>query len=277
MTALSKATIVNGVSIEVQWWIRQRLSKLKTINLETMTINPLMAPLIVALHSHSDFEELAEFLLAGHFMVGHATGFGKLVDEKILPNVFGTKKLDKRFRDSEPYGLSVFSEIDHLIADGTSHALLSLKASRWTIQLTMAVQINHSFYELIKLRSSRSDVNFSKIVVGVIYGTVETLTDKFAIIRGICAGASHDVFDIAEDVEIVVGSKMWSRLNADEENTQTWVLDGIIDALIKSSDELREAKKLLSEYKSRFSKKFEKHINSSGEVDWHSILREISG
>ena len=44
----------------------------------TMEVNPFMAPLIAALHGHVDFTEVAEFLIGGHFAIGHATGFGKL-------------------------------------------------------------------------------------------------------------------------------------------------------------------------------------------------------
>ena len=57
-----------------------------------MEVNPFMAPLIAALHGHVDFTEVAEFLIGGHFAIGHATGFGKLVDEKITSRSSGADR-----------------------------------------------------------------------------------------------------------------------------------------------------------------------------------------
>ncbi|MGL6097034.1 MAG: restriction endonuclease, partial [Fimbriiglobus sp.] len=66
--------------------------------------------------------------------------------------------------------------------------LIAVKASRWTIQLGQAQSINTSFANLLRLRD-QGPVKFSKIVVGVYYGKLMDLTDKYDIIRGICSGA----------------------------------------------------------------------------------------
>ena len=104
-----------------------------------MSVNPFMAPLVMGMHGFDGFAETASFMMGGHLATGHATGFGKLVDEKILPNVFGTVKLSAAFRSAhKPYQMSVFDEIDHIVTGpGGKANLLCLKAGRWTIQLTM--------------------------------------------------------------------------------------------------------------------------------------------
>jgi hypothetical protein len=88
LAKLNRKQVIDGTAIEVRWWLKNRLEKFKELSHESMAINPFMAPALMALHGHESFEDLAELLLGGHFMTGHSTGFGKLIDEKLLPNVF---------------------------------------------------------------------------------------------------------------------------------------------------------------------------------------------
>ena len=106
----------------------ERQKKLVELRHETMSVNPFLLPLIFGIHQFQNFDELAEFLVAAHLSTGYATGFGKLIDEKILPKVFGTTKLDKATRRSHPLTMSVFNEIDHIIPpiQGKAGKLLSL-------------------------------------------------------------------------------------------------------------------------------------------------------
>ena len=60
-----------------------------------MSINPFLLPFIAEYHFLSNLSELFNIIIASHLITGHNTGFGKLVDEKILPEVFGTIKLTK--------------------------------------------------------------------------------------------------------------------------------------------------------------------------------------
>jgi len=186
---MQKSQIIEGVSKQIVWWMGERQKKLEELRHETMSVNPFLLPLIFGIHGFKNFDELAEFLVAAHLSTGYATGFGKLIDEKILPQVFGTIKLDKAARRTAPLSLSMFDEIDHIIPapKGSPVKLLSLKAGKWTIQLTMAVQLNKAFEELVKLRDSTDlmSLHFSEIAVGVFYGTKETLTDKYDILRGV--------------------------------------------------------------------------------------------
>jgi hypothetical protein len=213
----NQAEIVGNVKFWAKWWVSQRKKKLEEQLNETMSINPFMMPFLFDYHDLENLEELVDLIIASHLMTGHATGFGKLIDEKILPNVFKTIKLDSNYRrTTSPFNNSCFDEIDHYIIrkDGTKQ-LLSLKAGRWTIQLTMAVQLNSAFNEIL---SKHRDI-VDDIVVGVFYGKKEDLTDKYDILRGINRGANHSVVDITSHVNVYSGRSFWSWLNYGEQNT----------------------------------------------------------
>jgi len=271
---LNESQVTNGVSKWTRWWVGQRKIKLREQLSETMTINPLMLPVIFELHALKTFDELAELFIAGHLMVGHNTGFGKLIDEKVLPEVFGTVKLDAKYRKgNRPINESCFDEIDHVVPRGTDVPdLLSLKASKWTIQLTMAVQLNASFNEILSNYGNR----YGKIIVGVFYGKKEGLTDKYDILRGINRGKRHNVTDLTGRVMVYSGREFWSWLNGGETRTQDWVLDGILKG-VKEDNSWGECGKLLSDFKSEIKKKFSGHMQKDGSIDWHSLLKSISG
>jgi len=130
-----------------------------------MSLNPFLAPILYDLHNAENFAELGTLLLAGHLMTGHSTGFGKLADERLLPNVFGTHKLTSGYRSKNvPFAASYFNEIDHVITHlSPKPILLSLKTSRWTIQLTAAMELNAAFVKIIEKHIDQ----FEQIVVGV--------------------------------------------------------------------------------------------------------------
>ena len=147
---MNKNDVVQETANWVAWWTEQRKKKLREELSDTMTVNPFLLPIIFELHNIADFEELSDFLVGSHLMIGHSTGFGKLIDEKFLPQVFGTEKLTKHYRrNNYPLINPCFNEIDHIIRRNNENIdLLSLKAGRWTIQLTMAMQLNHSFNKI---------------------------------------------------------------------------------------------------------------------------------
>lgn len=278
MRTIKREEVVEGTAKVVKWWLGERLKKFRDLDHETMAINPFMAPLLMALHSHLDFGELGELLLAGHFMTGHATGFGKLIDEKLLPKVFGTTKLDKGFRKDNPvYKDGLFDEVDHLIdAASDDRILMSVKASRWTIQLTMASQINDAFAKLLEKRR-KGKIKFSKIVVGVFYGKPDDLTDKYSkIIRGVGDSAKHGATDISAHVEVLAGREFWKWINGGEEATQEWIMEGILHAKDTSADLLRNAKELLEGYRTNFADRLKHHAKPEG-IDWMGLLRAING
>lgn len=269
----NKEEVISGVKEWAKWWIKQRRKKLEDQLNDSMSINPFMMPFLFDYHNLQNFEELAELIVASHLMVGHNTGFGKLIDEKILPKVFGAKKLDATFRKTDPYNISCFDEIDHIIErkDGTKE-LLCLKAGKWTIQLTMAVKLNNSFSEILRYYPNISD----RIVVGVFYGKQDELTDKYEILRGINRGANHHVTDITEKVFVYAGRDFWSWLNYDQTNTQEWVLQGIQKAL--AEEKIHEtASKLLQNFKTSVVDKYEKNVKVKGEIDWKKLLEIING
>lgn len=275
MSALvSREQVVEGVSIETRWMIEQRMAKLRAELHGTMAVSPFLIPILFDLHHAESFAELGELLLAGHLMIGHFTSFGKLIDEKILPKVFGTKKLDATFRkETPPLIESAFNEIDHLVPRAAgSPLLLSLKSSKWTIQLTMAKEMNTAFHTIL----TRHGELFDQIVVGVIYGTQAGLTDKYDILRGINRGKVHDVIDIQQQVQVRAGREFWSWLNGEEPATQDWVLDGIISGL-RMANCREECRGLLTSYAAAFNRQYAHHINPDGTVNWHQLLAEING
>jgi hypothetical protein len=266
--------VVSGVKQWTKWWIGQRRKKLEDQLNETMSINPFMMPFLFDYHNLQSFEDLADLVIASHLMTGHNTGFGKLIDEKILPHVFGAQKLDSKFRKKTfPFGEACFDEIDHLIRreDGTTE-LLSLKAGKWTIQLTMAVQLNTSFNEILNQHPDVAD----NIAVGVFYGTKEGLTDKYDILRGINRGANHNVVDLKDHVHVYAGREFWTWLSGGANETQEWVLEGMQAAL--AEEKIHEtASKLLAKFKKGVVEKYEKDVRVDGELDWAKLLKKING
>jgi len=271
----TEAEVVNGVKEWTKWWIVQRRKKLEDQLNETMSINPFMMPFLFDYHNLGSFEALAELVIASHLMTGHNTGFGKLIDEKILPEVFGAQKLDKKFRAANPpFDRSCFDEVDHIITreDG-SKEILSLKAGKWTIQLTMAVQLNAAFKEII---SNHEDV-VSDIAVGVFYGKKDGLTDKYDILRGINRGANHDVTDLQDKVHVYAGRDFWDWLSGGASDTQEWVMKGIMGAL--EEEKINEtAVELLNRFKSGVVDKYGIHArDEDGNLDWLKFLKHING
>jgi hypothetical protein len=264
--------IREGIKQWVKWWINERKKKLVNELTDTMTINPFMAPFLYEFHDLKNFGDILDLLISSHLMIGHSTGFGKLVDEKILPNVFGTHKLDKKNRAGTARFLeSYFDEIDHLILrpDG-SKELLSLKAGRWTIQLAAATQLNRSFHEIV----NRYGPDYKGIVVGVFYGHAETLSDKYDILRGINRGANHDVIDLTEHVSVYAGRAFWDWLSG-VPNTQELVLGGIIDAL--REDSIRsESGGLLVRFKQAVGKSYGITDVENITPDWNDLLNRIN-
>lgn len=264
--------IREGVKKCLTWWIGERKKKLVNELTDTMSINPFMAPFLYEFHDLKNFGDILDLLIASHLMIGHSTGFGKLVDEKILPNVFGTHKLDKKNRTATPRFIeSHFDEIDHVILrpDG-SKELLSLKAGRWTIQLTMATQLNRSFHEIVNLYGS----DYKGIVVGVFYGHAETLTDKYDILRGINRGANHNVIDLTQHVSVYAGRAFWDWLSGFS-NTQEIVLAGINDALKENS--IRDLSGgLLAKFKEAVGRSYGIKDVENEVPDWNDLLNKIN-
>lgn len=278
---MQKTAVITGVSKQIVWWMGERQKKLVELRHETMSVNPFLLPLVFGIHQFRDFDELAEFLVAAHLSTSYATGFGKLIDEKILPQVFGTTKLDKAARRNSPLSMSVFDEIDHLIPGtrGKPAKLLSLKAGRWTIQLTMAVQLNKAFSELLELRDSKKlgAFSFDEIAVGVFYGTKDTLTDKYDILRGINRGANHDVVNLKQHVSVYAGREFWAWLNDGKQQTQEWVLEGILHGFSTAEKSMGSFADMLAGFRKEFSQQFQSFVRADRTIDWQAIIRKVNG
>ena len=269
-----KSDVVGGVKEQAVWWLNSRLEKVQAGKHDTMEVNPFMAPLVAALHGHQGFDELAEFLISGHFAIGHATGFGKLIDEKILPKVFNTTKLDKAIRANGILNETCFDNIDHIVKKSSETVLLSVKASRWTIQLGQAVDLNKSFQELLELRE-KGKYQFDRILVVTFYGKSEELSDKYRILRGITTGASHNVVDVTKHVTVLAGKDFWSWIG-DNDDTQKWVMEGITQAVQVMQKDLQEVATSIKNYRASFTKRYASAI-VNGQIDWQIFLSIING
>jgi len=149
---------------------------------------------------------------------------------------------------------------------------MSLKSSRWTIQLTMAMEMNTALNTILTQHGDQ----FQQIVVGVLYGTQAGLTDKYDILRGINRGRVHNVVDIQAHVQVFAGREFWSWLNGDEMATQDWVLEGILEGLRKANCP-EECRDLLANYRAAFATKYAGHINADGTINWQQLLTDING
>ena len=271
---MDKNTVVEKVAALTIWWIRQRAQKIAQAEHGSMEVNPFLAPLICALHGVNSARELAEFVMAGHFYIGHGTGFGKLIDEKILPEAFGTEKLDKGYRRTNNMMDPAFDDIDHLVRKGGDVYLLSQKASKWTIQLGQAMGLNRSFKSLLELRD-QGKIEFKKIIVGVFYGHNDDLTDKYRILRGITTGAKHDVIDISGDVEVHAGRSFWHWL-ADAPDAQQWVMSGIIKAIAKSREMEEQSRESTEEIEKELTGMLSQVGDVDTERDWLNFIDAVN-
>ncbi len=218
---VKREQIIEGTAHEVSLFLGRRLRKLRTHISGVLNINPFLMCALQDFHQIKDQLSLAECVLNWHLGTGHATGFGKMVDEKLLPNVFNTIRLDSTFRYQPPYNSPPFDDIDHLVVRNDGKYLLSLKASSWTIQYGQAMGLYNNFLQL-----GKQNFQGAGIVVGVFYGHKGLLTDKYRIVRGENT-RRQAVLTLLDYVEVKAGSKFWSWLNDDEDATQDWLLEGI--------------------------------------------------
>ncbi len=277
-TVRTQDEVVAGTKRELVWWIQQREKKLQGAGSETMSVNPFMLSVVAALHGIDNQDDLASLLMAAHLMQGHSTGFGKLLDEKLLPRVFGTTKLDKKFRQSTPpYSHSAFNEIDHLVIRPNGTELLSLKASPWTINLSTATELNKSFKGIRDSYIVPYPGTYLGIVMGVTYGASTALTDKYQILRGERPDqrSKHMVDDLTKHVTVQSGRDFWSWLNFGESDTQDWVLEGILEA-VKTLAEPAVRKTYMVNLAKQYSN-LPAITSVDAGFDWQSILRRING
>jgi hypothetical protein len=270
---ISNDVITAGVEEQTLWWINQRQEKLIKQLSGSMSLNPFLVPFLYDYHNLDSLDNFVELILASHLMIGHNTGFGKLIDEKILPQVFGTIKLDKGYRANNGILINdAFNEIDHLVtnSDGVVE-LLSLKAGKWTIQLSMAKNLNASFSDILRFYGTE----YQRIIVGVYYGNRETLTDKYDILRGINRGANHNVRDITENVDILAGQEFWTWLGRGNNQTQQMVLQGILNA-VRSADIRNSNQRLMDNFKRVVGESFNDTLGQNDDEKWQRLLRSIN-
>jgi len=201
----SKKKVVDGVSSLVLDFLIRRLNKLEKDISSFLNVNPFLMSALRDFHSFKKIQDLADFLFIAHMSQGHATGFGKLVDEKMLPEVFGTIKLTEKIRKERKLTAAAYNEIDHIVNPGSNDdwSLLSLKAGAWTIQDTAAHNLYNSFKQIGDFQ-----VYGKEIVVGVFYGDKDSLTNKYDILRGINPRQQNQFVEL-NHVRVLAGKEFW--------------------------------------------------------------------
>ena len=267
-----KNRVVDGVARLVHEFLKRRMEKVESDISAFLNVNPFLLSSLREFHSFHTVRDLAEFLFISHMSQGHATGFGKLVDEKMLPQVFKTIKLNRTVRRERKLSAAAYNEIDHIVNPDSKDdwSLLSVKAGAWTIQDTAA----HNLYSAFK-QIGDFQLYGKEIVVGVFYGNKDSLTNKYDILKGINP-RQQDQFVVLNHVRVLAGKAFWSWLNGDEEQTQEWVLEGTkagSEAAFTAgvSTVIRDAPQRLAE---ELAKKY--GISLEGNIDWLRLLIAIN-
>lgn len=271
---VDRDTVVAKVADLVRDLILRRLKKIQGKDISKyLNVNPFLLSLLRDFHSFNSISDVAEFLFISHMAQGHNTSFGKLVDEKILPQVFGTVKLNAQERASRKMTAAAFNEIDHIINPDSQEdwCLLSLKAGAWTIQDSMAHNLYAAFKDL-----GDYQLYGNEIVVGVFYGKQDDLTNKYDILRGINP-RQQDQFVQLKHVRVLAGKEFWSWLNGDEEETQLWLLEGtrqgskmVFDST-GTEDIVNAPARLVEELARKYN------LSLGGTIDWEKLLIAING
>jgi hypothetical protein len=180
-------------------------------------------------------------------------------------------KLDKATRRDRGLEDARFDAIDHMmiVEDGEA-VLFSQKSSKWTIQLSQAKEMNAAFFEI-----QQNDEWVRSIVVGITYGNSGDLTDKYDIIRGINRGANHEVHNLRDYVQSLVGRDFWCFINDGQQDTHLWVFDGfergIADARLHE-----RSQSLLREFEQAVSALFTDVLNTDGTINKRDFLESVN-
>jgi|GEM_PF-938219 hypothetical protein len=263
---------VAGTAKETSLFLGRRLRKLRTQIGGVLNVNPFLMRALKDFHQITDQLSLAQFLLTSHLGGGHATGFGKMIDEKVLPHVFQTKRLDSTCRDVSPYNKEIFDDIDHLVTKSDGVYLLSLKAGAWSIQLGQAMGLYRHFLAL-----GEQGLQSRGIVVGVFYGHKGLLTDKYRVVKGENIRHQSEMRKL-DYVEVKAGAAFWSWLNDDEKATQEWILEGIAkgaDEFMANTPDMKEvaggaAHRLVLELREKYG------LSAAGAIDWLFLLHAVN-
>jgi hypothetical protein len=264
--------IVDKTAKETALFLGRRLRKLRTEIGGVLNVNPFLMRALKDFHQIKDQTSLSEFMLTWHLANGHATGFGKMIDEKVLPQVFGTKRLDSSCRDEAPYNREIFDDIDHIVTRRDGDYLLPLKAGAWTIQLGQAMGLYRHFLAL-----GKEKLQSKGIVVGVFYGHKGLLRDKYRIVKGENERHQSEMEKLPY-VEVKAGEKFWTWLNDDTSLTQDWLMEGIAkgadDFLAGSPDASivigGAPQRLVEELRAKYG------LPNDGSIDWALLLHAVN-
>lgn len=271
---------VAGTAKETSLFLARRLRKLRIHQRrkrgaaisKVLNVNPFLMRALADFHQIKDQLSLAQYLLTTHLAAGHSTSFGLMIDKQVLPQVFGTKRLDSSCRDIPPYNKEIFDDIDHLIQRKDGEYLLSLKAGAWTIQHGQAMGLYRHFLAL-----GEQGYKSQGIVVGVFYGHKGLLTNKYRIVKG--ENVRHQTeMQKLDYVDVKAGTAFWSWLNDDKKETQEWLLEGIAkgaDDFTANTPDMKDvvggaAHRLVLELREKYG------LPADGSIDWLFLLHAIN-
>lgn len=268
----TKSHIVSEVSQQTYDFLSRRAKKVEKHISGILNINPFMMRALQELHSFDSVKSMSEFLFVSHLAGGHATAFGKMVDEKLLPKVFNTTKLSAKVRQEQNFLASAFDDIDHLVTRNDGEYLLSLKASAWTIQHAQAMQLYTNFKKIGDFHLYRNG-----IVVGVFYGNTKALTNKYSILRGVNPRHQEEFVEL-KYVSVKAGKDFWAWLNNDEPDTQDWILEGIDEGANKYFSDNPKAKEFITNGPQKLANELAQKykMSTTGTINWLYLLHAIN-
>lgn len=183
------AATFEEIVTETEQLLERRLEKVrKLVNAESsdVNLNPfLMLMLAPAYNIFSPFEA-AEYVQNSKLHQGDSTAFGKFVETKILPHFDAVAPFEKK-KDEK-----LFSPIDLEIEVEKRRYLVSLKAGPRTMNKAHANEMNDKFPKIHKKTGA-------EIIIGVVYGKRERLSNKAREVEGGTGDYTH----------VLVGSELW--------------------------------------------------------------------
>ena len=169
----------------------EKVQSLTDVSSDDVNINPfLMLAMAPAYNIFSPFEA-AEYVQNSKLPHGDATAFGKFVEDKIFP-IFGAKQPQEKNKRLDSEKANLWSPIDiELTIDGIRF-LFTLKAGPWTMNQDHAHNMIRNFPAIHAQTGS-------DIIIGITYGTANSLNNKPAMVSKVTGNYVHTL----------VGRELW--------------------------------------------------------------------
>lgn len=193
-------------------FVERRFNKMRALqSVEDYQLNIFLLLMMAPAYNINSPYDLAEHLQTGEMPHGDSTGFGKFVENHILP-IFGVEEVPEKRRDQPRATRDLFSPIDAQMTIENTFYYTTWKAGPWTMNQSHANEMISSF-PIIHEQTG------SDIILGVFYGRYEQLNNKPALVRRGTGGYFHTL----------VGKDLWEFITG-YENAHIHVLEAIREA-----------------------------------------------